>query len=258
MVHAQKKYYCRGKVAATYRHEPTIYKLRNSWKNCNMVISGEVWTPTWVRVLSPYLLGNLCSVLYQEQPRRTVTKFLAMVPSRGRPGLWWERADEYRKIGPFQYLNFNNTCVGYTPTTKVQKEWVRIPSEALQLCLPKAKRLENSLRESIPHPQTHISQRWWSAGHHLHSVTVEGIPRNQLFWQKRNTQKTIQIYAYLHDLLIYWAQEGTHTARVSMITVATSALNDSLKSGNEIVFYICWCYNLILETSPEGRYYPHF
>lgn len=128
----------------------------------------------------------------------------SMVPSRRRPGLWWERAEEYRKIGPFQYLNFKNACVGYTPTTKARKEWVIIPSEALQVCLPKAKRLENSLHESIPRPQTYVSQRWWSAGYHLHSVIVEGIPKIQLFWQKRggDTQKTVQIYAYLHGLLI--------------------------------------------------------
>lgn len=59
------------------------------------------------------------------------------------------------------------------------------------------------------------------------------------------------IFVWLID---YWAQEeGTCTAKVPMITVATNALNDSLKSGNEIAFYICWWYNLILETSPEGR-----
>lgn len=178
--------------------------MRNSWRNCNMVISGELWSPTWAGVLSPHLSGNLCSAHHQEQLTRMVTQFLAMVPSKRRPGLWWERADEYRKISPFQYLNFNSAWVGYTPTTKAQKEWVIIPSEALQVCLPKAKRLENSLHESIPRPQTYVSQRWWSAGYHLHSVTVEGIPRIQLLWQKRggDTQKTVQIYAYLHDLLI--------------------------------------------------------
>lgn len=184
-----------------------------------MVISGELWSPTWAGVLSPYLSGNLCSAHHQEQLTRMVTQFPAMVPSKRRPGLWWERADEYRKISPFQYLNFNSACVGYTPTTKAQKEWVIIPSEALQVCLPKAKRLENSLHESIPRPQTYVSQRWWSAGYHLHSVTVEGIPRIQLLWQKKGeggyteNSSDLCIFAWLIDLVSterHTHSKGTH------------------------------------------------